>query len=333
MNAFMSQLLPLVAQALSGGQDVFTQSGWTLNRVYGGMNGIIYRAESAFHGQSLAVKIRKRDSRNRAEREFAALQALAVLSEPVAPAPVGIYNDLPEFPGDIVIASWVDGVVLNQLAGSDCSLWERILTTCARIHAVKPGDTSVIRDAVVPVRSAQGVIDEIERRYARLPDGQLGEVTKADMGVLLDEFKQHASQKVCVADRLGLIVCDTNPSNMIECDGRIVIVDWESSGWGDPAFDIADLLVRPNCAGLSGEDRMWVMKRYAEIAGGDSYLIERIATYERLMLVFWLILTSGGFAATDVERFPGTRQFSLEETTRQQSDYLHRLDAVRHMAE
>ncbi len=153
------------------------------------------------------------------------------------------------------------------------------------------------------------------------------------MGVLLDEFKQHASQKVCVADRLGLIVCDTNPSNMIECDGRIVIVDWESSGWGDPAFDIADLLVRPNCAGLSGEDRMWVMKRYAEIAGGDSYLIERIATYERLMLVFWLILTSGGFAATDVERFPGTRQFSLEETTRQQSDYLHRLDAVRHMAE
>ncbi len=159
MNAFMSQLLPLVAQALSGGQDVFTQSGWTLNRVYGGMNGIIYRAESAFHGQSLAVKIRKRDSRNRAEREFAALQALAVLSEPVAPAPVGIYNDLPEFPGDIVIASWVDGVVLNQLAGSDCSLWERILTTCARIHAVKPGDTSVIRDAVVPVRSAQGVID------------------------------------------------------------------------------------------------------------------------------------------------------------------------------
>lgn len=320
-------LLDTVEQALAQQQDELTHDGWALRRIYGGMNGITYRAENVAEEQLFALKIRKRDERGRAGREFAALQALSALNEPPAPAPVALYIDLPQFPGDVVISSWIEGVVLDELHGGDHDLWERILTACARVHSIKPGDAANLRDAVQRIYSSADLVEELDRRYARLPDGQLGEMTKAEIGDWLALFKEHAAQKGCVADRLYLMICDTNPTNMIDSEGRIVIVDWESSGWGDPAFDIADLLVRPNCASLSESERRWVMERYAEMMD-DNGIIERIAIYERLMLVFWLILTSTGFAA-DTNRFPGTRTFSLDFTLRQQRYYRERLEAIR----
>jgi aminoglycoside phosphotransferase (APT) family kinase protein len=328
MNESFQPLLTAVELALTNQQDEFSHAGWALRRIYGGMNGIIYRAENRLDEQVFAVKIRRRDERNRAGREFAALQTLSMLAQPPAPRPIALYPDLPQFPGDIIISAWVDGLVLDELPGHERDLWGRILAVCARVHSIAPGDAPAIRDAVLPIRSARDVMDEIQRRYTRLPDVQLGDMTKAEMGIWLEIADRYVAQNDCAANRLGLITCDTNPSNMIDSDGRIMIVDWENSGWGDPAFDIADLLVRPNCAGLSPQDRAWVMGHYAEIAG-DSRLVERIAIYERLMLLFWLVLTSNGFAPSTVARLPGTRTFSPEHTLRQQRYYLRRLESAR----
>src|SRR5690606_37851670 len=129
-------------------------------------------------------------------------------------------------------------------------------------------------------------IAEIEKRYARLPEGQLGEITKAGIGELLAEFKARCLKKTQPMQEVGLILCDTNPSNMIEDDGRILIVDWENSGWGDTAFDIADLLVRPECADLPPDMHNWILLRYAELTEAP-HMSERILIYEHLMLSFW----------------------------------------------
>ena len=322
----MEKLLTAVAQAIEKEQDTYTDQGWRLERVYGGMNGIIYRAESS--NRQLAVKIRKRGTRQRAWREFSALKALQQLPEPVAPEPISLHTDMTKLPGDAVITSWVEGTVLGDLSDAPLEQWERILAALSRVHSVNQSDTLNLPIAVVSTFSYDAVVGFIYQRFVDLPAGQLGDLTKADIGKLFDEFRHDPANIVPSTETIRLIICDTNPNNMIERDGRIVLVDCENAGWGDPAFDLADLLVRPNCAGLSDERKRWIVSRYAELMG-IPHLIDRILAYERLLLVFWLILTSNGFAQNKRLRFKGTRQFTHEESLQQQREYIKRIDAAR----
>lgn len=325
----LEDLLEAVEEALTQEIDQVSHGHWNLRRVYGGMNGITYHAENSLVvGNSLAVKIRKRDERKRALREFSALQALRQLSKPVAPDPISIYSNLAYLPGDVVITSWVEGHVLGDLGDAPHAIWESILNALSRIHSLQPVHAPHLIDAVWPIRSSRDVIEEIEKRYARLPEGQLGEITKAGIGELFTEVKTRLVKSIQPVQHVGLILCDTNPSNMIECDGHILIVDWENSGWADTAFDIADLLVRPECANLSSDMRNWILVRYAELMESP-YINERILTYEHLMLIFWLILTTNGFTSGPVQRFAGSRSFTLEETRHQQISYLERIARAR----
>src|SRR5688572_29453379 len=108
----MQQLLEAAENAIKQEADTFAHLNWRLKRIYGGMNGIVYRAEDAQSpDHPLAIKIRKRDERQRAEREFSALQALKSLDKPVAPVPVSLHTDIAGLPGDVVIASWIEGRV------------------------------------------------------------------------------------------------------------------------------------------------------------------------------------------------------------------------------
>lgn len=325
----MEDLLEVVEQATTQQVDQISHRHWNLRRIYGGMNGITYCADNSLVvGDSLAVKIRKRDERNRALREFSALRALQHLSNPVAPDPISIHTNVEYLPGDVVISSWVEGYVLSDLSDASRTTWERILNTLSSIHSIRPVDAPNLVDAVWPVRSASDVIVEIEKRFMRLPEGQLGEITKAGIGELFTEFKARRVKSTQPVQQVGLILCDTNPSNMIERDGRILIVDWENSGWADTAFDIADLLVRPECADLSPDMHNWILGRYSELMESPD-ISERILMYEHLMLIFWLILTTNGFTANNVQRFAGARSFTIEETRQQQISYLERIERAR----
>lgn len=325
----MDHLLEAVEQAVHQTNDSFTYLNWRLTKIYGGMNGLTYRVDDAhLPDHPLAVKLRKRDERHRAQREFSALQALQSLPTPVAPKPISLHLNKDDLPGDVVVAGWIHGEVLGDLGIASLTRWESILVTMSAVHTLQPADAPNLVDAVLPIRSIHDVIAEIEKRWARLPDGQLGEITKAEIGGLVEEFKAHSMQQSHQPSQIGLIICDTNPSNMIDHNGQIFIVDWENSGWADPAFDVADLLVRPQCADLTSDTRSWVLNRYAELMRSPA-IPERILAYERLMLIFWLILTSNGFAVDNVQRLAGARSFTLEQTTRQQISYLQRIERAR----
>jgi hypothetical protein len=64
-------------------------------------------------------------------------------------------------------------------------------------------------------------------------------------------------------------------------------VDWENSGWGDPAFELADLVTHP--AYLSVPASRWdrVIERYCELAH-DPGIAQRTQAYRRVMLVWWV---------------------------------------------
>lgn len=328
----MEQLLQFLAQALQQDQEDYRTCGWLLQRVPGGMNGITYRATHDLDfPQPITLKIRKRDERNRAWREFSALEVLSAQDKPIVPKPIALFSKVDSLPGDVVISNWVEGQVLKNLDDASLPLWDSILTTFFRIHSVSYQDAPHLTKAVLPIQSAVDLIDEIERRYARLSDGALGEISKRDIGLLFQDFKKGPFLNDTPAAKTGLITCDTNPTNMILNSGRVWIIDWESSGWGDPAFDVADLLVRPNCMGVPQEMRTWVLARYAELMHDES-LPERILMYERLMLIFWLVLTSSGFSSSNKsERLSGTRSLTLDATKHQQLEYLRRIESVRHL--
>lgn len=305
--------------------DEFSYQNWDFTQIFGGMNGITYRAENKSSGEVLAVKMRKRDARQRALREFSALEVVQALNYPIAPKPISLHTDTPHLSGDVIISSWVDGVVLGDLSQTSISVWQKILDTLTTMHSITPQHAPLLKDATLAIQSPDDVIAEIDRRFAKLPDGQLGAITKDDIGKIFTDFKANRDKSIVPISDLRLILCDTNPSNMIHTADSIVIVDWENSGWGDPTFDIADLLVRPECDKLTDQTRQFILSYYAEKMQSQTS-ITHILEYEKLMLVFWLILTSNGFANNQPKRLSGTRTFTLAQTTQQQSDYLRRIE-------
>ena len=64
-------------------------------------------------------------------------------------------------------------------------------------------------------------------------------------------------------------------------------MDWEYSGWGDPAFEIADMMSHPKFMNVPMERWVWVTNLYAEMTG-DETAFARIQTYYPLMLVWWV---------------------------------------------
>lgn len=324
----MELLLNIFGQAIHQEKDEMFQDGWHLKRVYGGMNGIIYRADNSTTSSPIAIKMRKRGERLRAVREFNALKLLSDLSIPIAPKPFALYTDISSLEGDVVISDWVEGDVLHDLSDAPFSLWENILTTFSKFHAIQHTNLHPILESVSKTRSTEDVLIDIEARYAQLPEGQLGQITKNDIRKIIDDYTKNRLQNLPPATYISLITCDANPNNMIHHHGHITLIDWENSGWGDPASDIADLLIRPNCATLSDDMKQKIIRRYAQIMNLPE-LEERIMAYEYPMLIVWLILSSRGFGDTLSNRFKGIRTFTLEQTLKQQADYLHRIERVK----
>ena len=81
---------------------------------------------------------------------------------------------------------------------------------------------------------------------------------------------------------------DANWRNFIIQDDRCVSVDWENSGWGDPAFEIADLMTHPEYENVTTEEWKFVIESYA-IEANDADCFIRIHTYYVEMLLWWVI--------------------------------------------
>jgi len=325
----MNDLLKAVAQAIREEKDTFTYHNWRIKRVFGGMNGMTFRAEdSESLNKPVAVKIRKRDDRNRAQREYATLQLLSKNGTDIAPEPISLHPNHQGIHGDVVITSWVDGDVLSSDIQMTPEIWSRVINAFAQLHHVKPAHAPPTQDAVMSVRSTQDLISEIENRYAQLHDGQLGALTKVEIREYIQACYTESPTLICPDNQIALITCDAGPLNIIASDKHIKFVDWEYSGWGDPAMDIADLLVRPECIDLDKDVKVKILSDYAQLMNDDK-IMQRILAYEKLMLVFWLVITSRGFNPNNKPSYKGARSFTQDQTLQQQQDYIQRIRLTR----
>ena len=251
---------------------------WHIIRVAGAGNNLLFRATGVAH--DLAIKFTIRDQRDRAGREYAALLALRQAGLMIAPQPLWLDRD--RYAQPVVVQSWLEGTVLPAPPASDCE-WQRLVDHYLSIHTLTPAVRSIaLPPAVLNMNSAAEGLDRIRQQLAILPEAE----QPSDLHELIQHVEQ-ARLPVWPAPQLALCRVDPNTLNFVRRPNTWASVDWENAGWGDPAFEIADLITHPAYADVPPERWEWLIDAYCA-QGGDPSGSTRIRVYRLLMQVWWV---------------------------------------------
>ena len=105
-NNLMGHFRPLLSYLADLPRDGYWQA-WTISRINGGMNNVLYRVTGP--DGDMAVKFTIRDERDRAGREYYTLLALRQAGFDLAPEPMLL--DRNRFKQPVVVMSWLPGDV------------------------------------------------------------------------------------------------------------------------------------------------------------------------------------------------------------------------------
>lgn len=257
---------------------------WQVAPVTGGANNLLYHAtlgHSPTDSVGYAVKFTVRDERRRAWREFAALSALRQAGVEVAPQP--IWLDEYSYRQPVVVQSWLDGAVLDAPPESDTD-WTALLHHYCAIHSLTPARTTIaLGEAVLNASSGTAGKALVQQHVERLPP----EARPDSLQRALSWFEQW-SPPAWPPPPQALCRVDANWRNFIRRPKAWVSVDWENSGWGDPACELADLMTHPAYEGVPAARWTWLAGAYAE-QRGDPLAVLRIQTYYTILLVWWVV--------------------------------------------
>jgi aminoglycoside phosphotransferase (APT) family kinase protein len=251
---------------------------WQVQRILGGQNNVLFRATS--DDDSIAVKFTRRDARDRAGREFAALQLLEQVDSSLAPVPLLLDRDSYALP--VVVQSWLTGGTSATVPTS--AEWGLLIDHLRAIHRIKLEQaTAPIPPAVLTMTSADDGVQRVLGGWHGQPAGTFTPEVDA-----LVERVRGRNWPTWPQPELTLCRVDPNILNFVRLPTRWASVDWENSGWGDPAFEVADLLAHP--AYTTVPAGMWKELIVAYSLGNDDQtLMLRIRTYLALMLADWAV--------------------------------------------
>lgn len=259
--------------------DSWQWQDWHIRRIGGGMNGRLYRASGPVG--DVAVKFAVRDERDRAGREWAALSMLAGKSATLAPRPLLLERD--RHPHQVIVQSWLDGESTDATPADDAA-WEALCRHLLEVHSLpmSPGHPT-IRPAVLSIASASDALRAINFQHNCKPRTDWPQAVN-------DLVDQALSLSWPRWPRPPLRFCrgDPNIRNFIRRPSFWASVDWEYSGWGDPAFEIADFLAHAAHVTWPRRQTRILVDLYCALSG-DATIRERIPVYETLMLVWWTL--------------------------------------------
>jgi aminoglycoside phosphotransferase (APT) family kinase protein len=252
---------------------------WSISPISGGANNLLYQATNT--NSSYAVKFTVRDDRNRATREYAALTALQQAGLRLAPCAIWVDNDRYRQP--VIVQTWLDGIALTSPPTTDAD-WEALLRHYCAIHSVTPAHTTIaLADAVINVASGAAGKALIQHHAAKLPLPARPDSLQRILG-WLDGWLP----PVWPSSPRALCRVDSNWRNFIRRSGDWASVDWENSGWGDPAFELADLMTHPAYDNTPPARWQQLIRSYIELRD-DRNAVVRIQTYYTIMLVWWVV--------------------------------------------
>lgn len=316
----MRRLIETIALVYSREADSLTANGWQITRIAGGMNGLVFRAERD-DSHPLAVKICQRDERRRADREYASMSALDRFGVDVVPKALYLAPEPEGLPGAVVVSEWLEGRALEAYpAPEDHATWEAVLESLAQVHSLTPQESKIgLLDAALSIREPGDLLREIHVQLGRLPEGKIGALDRRQLEHLLQIAEGRTPRPRWERPApIGLIHCDPNARNLLECDGVIRLVDWENSGWGDPAFDIADLCANPMYGmAIPPDHQAWMRDTHSRLLD-DPGLPERAELYARLLHVWW-VMRNGRYLVEANNRFKGIELAPPEVALAQQA--------------
>lgn len=160
--------------------------------------------------------------------------------------------------------------------------WRRLLQLYAEVHSVTPEMTRLpIREAVFgatsPGEAKRLVWEQADRIPQRARPTELRALLKTLASVRASNLK----------GKRALCHVDANVGNFVVCSEGLRAVDWEGSGWSDPAFEVANLMTHPAYLSVTGTRWEWVVDTYAHLSL-DSAIVARIRAYYPLLVVFWV---------------------------------------------
>lgn len=240
---------------------------------------MLYRATDAH--SDLAVKFTIRDERDRAGREYHTLLALQNANLAIAPRP--IWLERTRYAQPVVVQTWLEGDVRSDAPADDAE-WEALLGHLVKLHRLTPDKTQVtLPSAALSAHSCAEAKVLVRQNAERIPELEQPSYMRA----LLKRFEQVPFPEWPIR-HLALCRADPNLTNFIRRPGIWSAVDWENAGWGDPAFEIADLTTHP--AYLAVPQAQWekVIARYCELSR-DAVLYEHIQAYRRALVLWWVV--------------------------------------------
>lgn len=261
---------------------------WTISRVTGSLNNRIYRATSPV--ADLAIKLTIRDQYNRAIREYHSLQVLerAGLAHgpsahgQIARGPRALLLEQERYQTPIVVLSWVTGEPLPSPPTADDG-WRKLVELYAAIHSVTPA--AVRADLAPPVlimRTANEGLECIRTQLRVIPEAE----QPPEARELLARLERHPFP-TWSPPPVGLCQADGNFRNLLQRPGGWAAVDWEYSGWGDPAFEFASIIAHAAYLDVPPERWAWARELYLSLSS-DPGAAERVTVYTTLMYGFWV---------------------------------------------
>lgn len=274
------RLLPLLTYLdAHPAAEAHTWQEWQIAPVAGGANNLLFRASNGTN--DYAVKFTVRDERDRAGREYAALSAIAEAGAAIAPRPVLL--DRTGYRQPVVVQTWLPGAVRTAPPATPHD-WQRLLDMYCQIHTITPARTAVaLGNAVLNATSLAGGRALIQQQLVRLPTDEQPQSLRA----LLRWFERWSPPEWATSPRT-LCRVDGNWRNFVEQPSAWLSVDWENSGWGDPAFEWADLVTHPAYVDLVDAPWPHLVALYAERMN-DPTAPQRFAVYNVVMHVWWVV--------------------------------------------
>lgn len=256
-----------------------TWRDWRITPIPGGRNNLLRRAKGP--RADLAVKFCVRDDCDRAGREYGALSALRQAGLSIAPQPVFVDRDTYAQP--VVVQSWLDGKV-KALSPTTSAEWHKLLEHLALVHTITPDrvDLELLKSRI-HATSAEDGRQIVKQQLAHIPQSARDRSLQA----ILAQFEQIQFPE-WPEPPTTLCRLDNNITNYIQRSGPWASVDWEYSGWGDPGFDVANLLTHVAYMDSPSSQWMSLATAYCGLAQEASAIV-RIQTYCQILVVWWVI--------------------------------------------
>jgi thiamine kinase-like enzyme len=253
--------------------------GWQIAPVIGGRNNLLYRARGP--GGDLAIKFYRRDGRDRAGREYHALLALRRAGLALAPEPLLL--DRERYGQPVGVQRWLAGEADGRPPEED-GAWRALAEHLARIHSVTPARTPMaLRRGTIYATRAGEARQRVYEQAAHLPAG-----ARPDSLQQLLARLQAASFPDWPRVPVALCRLDNNIANYVWRPEGWASVDWEYSGWNDPAFDVANLTSHVAWIEVPAWRWAWFVEAYGRLAG-DRTVARRAEVYRRILLVWWAV--------------------------------------------